>query len=121
MKASDPVLDTAGTEIIETFCKDDERNHLASLELKHFEKHGEFLYLHPILQEQAQEHELEILRKSNPAEFTKQMVNARKSIDRYVSRINNKKYKNTDELDEWNRLIDHYTGKIEMMQVLISK
>lgn len=121
MQALDPVLDTADTETIAAFCSDDDRNHLAFLELKYFEKHGEFMYLHPILEKQAHENELEILRKSNPTEFMKQMVNAQKSIERYTSRINNKKYKNEEELADWYRLIESYTKKLDMMQTLISK
>ena len=121
MKALDPVLDSAGTEQIEQYCADDDRNHLAHLELHYFEKHGDFLYLHPLLRDQAREHELEILRKSNPTEFMKQMVNAQKSIERYQSRINNKKYKNQEELADWSTLIESYTKKIKMMQTLISK
>lgn len=121
MQALDPVLDRADTLAIAAFCADDERNHLAFLELKYFEKHGEFLYMHPLLKDQAREHDLEILRKTNPTEFTKQMVNAQKSIERYTSRINLKKYKNETELADWSDLIASYTKKLEMMQALISK
>lgn len=121
MEALDPVLDVATSETIAAFCTDDERNQLAFLELSYFENHGEFLYLHPLLQNQAHENELEILRKSNPGEFTKQMVNAQKSIERYTSRINSGKYKNETELADWSALIVFYSKKLEMMQALISK
>lgn len=121
MEALDPVLDTADTDTIAAYCADDERNHLAFAELKYFEKHGEFLFLHPLLKDLARDHDLEILRKSNPAEFTKQMVNAQKSVERYTSRINGLKYKNDTELADWSTLIASYTKKLELMQNLISK
>jgi len=87
MKALDPVLDTAHSQQIEQFIDDDDRNHLAFLELTNYQKHNEFLYLHPILQNLAKQNQLDILRRTNPAEFTRQMVNAQKNIERYTSRI----------------------------------
>lgn len=121
MKALSPVLVSANNEQLKQFCSDDDRNYLAFQELRYFEKHGEFLYLHPLLQSYKQENELEILRRSNPREFAKQMLNAQKSIERYTSRINNKKYKNEKELADWRALVDKYIAKVEMMRILISK
>lgn len=121
MKALDPILDTANDKQLSDFITDDDRNNLAFLELSHFEKTGEFLYVHPILKGKARQNELEILRKTNPVEFTSQMVNAQKSIERYTSRINQQKYKNDTELADWQQLIDSYTAKLNMMQTLISK
>lgn len=121
MQALDSVIDSATDEQLSAFVDDDDRNHLAFIELKVFEKHGEFLYLHPLLKDQAREHELEILRKTNPAEFTKQMVNAQKSIERYTSRINKQKYKSEQERADWLALIDAYAKKLDIMQLLISK
>lgn len=121
MKAIDPVLDTATPEQLAAFIADDDRNHLAFMELTYFEKTGEFLCVHPILQHQEKQNELEVLRKTNPAEFTRQMVNAQKSTERYLSRIKQQKYKNDQELADWTRLIESYTQKLNMMQQLISK
>lgn len=121
MKALDPILDDATDEQIAQYVDDDYRNHLAFIELSNYEKTGEFLYVHPILKGQARQNELEILRKTNPGEFTRQMVNAQKSIERYTSRINQLKYKDDTELADWARLIESYTEKLSMMQKLISK
>lgn len=121
MKALGPVLVSANDEQLQQFAADDDRNALAFQELKYFEKHGDFLYLHPLLQHHQKEHELEILRKSNPVEFSKQMVNAQKGIERYKSRISNKKYKNDEELHNWGQLVAEYEKKLNIMQILISK
>lgn len=121
MKALDPILDSANNQQLAAFIADDDRNHLAFLELSHFEKTGEFLFVHPILEGQAKQNALEILRKTNPVEFTRQMVNAQKSIERYTSRINQQKYKDETELADWQQLIESYTAKLNMMQTLISK
>ena len=121
MQALDSVIDSATDEQLAQFVDDDDRNHLAFIELKCSEKRGEFLYLHPLLKDQARENDLEILRKTNPAEFTRQMVNAQKSIERYTSRINLSKYKNEQERADWLALIDTYTKKLDIMQLLISK
>lgn len=121
MKVADSTIDTATTEQIEQFLADDERNHLAFLELSHFEKTGDFIYLHPIIKAKAKDNYLEVLRKANPTEFTRQMVNAKKSIERYTSRINLKKYRTENELNEWTGLIATYTEKLKIMQALISK
>ena len=121
MKALDPVLHFASNEQLGQFCSDDDRNYLAFQELKYYEKHGEFLYLHPLLQAHKQQNELEILRKTNPGEFTSQMVNAQKSIERYQSRINNKKYRDEKERFSWAQLIADYQKKIDIIKILISK
>jgi len=121
MKALDPILDDATDEQIAAFIDDDDRNYLAFLELSNYEKLKEFLYIHPIMTIQAKENTLEILRKTNPTEFTRQMINAQKSIERYTSRINQQKYKDDTERDDWARLIETYTNKLNIMQDLISK
>ncbi len=121
MKALDPVLLLANDEQLQQFCSDDDRNYLAFQELKYYEQHKEFLYLHPLLQSEQHQHELELLRKSNPIEFSKQMVNAKKSIERYKSRINKNKFKNDEERRAWGDLIVAYEKKLHMMQILISK
>lgn len=121
MRALDAVLDNAESNQIESFINDDDRNQLAFLELDNYEKKGEFLYLHPILKNKSEENSLEILRRTNPGEFAKQMINAKKSIERYTSRINQKKYRDDAELNDWRMLIEGYTSKLLMMQKLFSK
>lgn len=121
MKALAPILDIATDKQIAQFIDNDDRNHLAFLELTNYEKLKEFIYIHPILKGQAKENALEILRRTNPTEFTHQLLNAQKSIERYNSRINQKKYKDDTELADWQRLIESYTAKLNMMQTLISK
>lgn len=121
MKALDPVLHVANNEQLQQFCADDDRNYLAFQELSYFEKKGEFLYLHPLLQTHKQQNQLDILRKTNPGEFATQLVNAQKSIERYKSRINNKKYTSDHELHAWNQLINEYERKLKIMQILLSK
>jgi len=121
MKALDSILDNATDKQVAQYIDDDDRNYLAFLELSNFEKLKEFLYIHPIMTIQAKENTLEILRKTNPTEFTRQMINAQKSIERYTSRINQQKYKDDTERDDWARLIETYTNKLNIMQDLISK
>lgn len=121
MKALDPILDNANDKQVAQYIDDDDRNYLAFLELSNYEKLREFLYVHPILKGEAKENELEILRKTNPTEFTHQMLNAQKSIERYTSRLNQKKYRDDAERNDWARLIETYSNKLKIMQNLISK
>jgi len=121
MKALDPILDNANDKQVAQYIDDDDRNYLAFLELSNYEKLREFLYVHPILKGEAKENELEILRKTNPTEFTHQMLNAQKSIERYTSRLNLKKYRDDAERNDWARLIETYSNKLKIMQNLISK
>ncbi|HET6558075.1 MAG TPA: hypothetical protein VFG54_12220 [Prolixibacteraceae bacterium] len=121
MRALDPVLDQATSSQVSKFTDDDDRNHLAFLELTNYEKTGEFLYVHPLMKGLVKENEWEILRRTNPAEFTRQLLNAQKSIERYTSRINQKKYKSEQELADWQGLIETYTHKSSVMQKLLSK
>jgi hypothetical protein len=121
MKALSPVLPLANSEQLQQYCSDDDRNYLAFQELAYFEKHNNFLHLHPLLQTHQQEHELEILRRSNPAEFSNQLVNAQKSIERYNSRLSKKKYRDDKERHAWSQLVLDYEKKLKIMQILISK
>jgi hypothetical protein len=117
----DAVLDSADDRQTSEFIDADTRNHLAFLELSNYEQHKTFLYLHPLLSRYKFEAELNQLRISNPDEFMNQTINAGKNITRYQSQINNKKYKNKEELESWLALIKEYTDKLSVMKVLISK
>lgn len=99
----------------------DNSNHLAFLELSNYENTGTFLYLHPVLKSYKKENELEALRKADPDRFMAELVNADKSITRYRSLINNKKYKNNEELARWQAIVDDYEHKLSVMKRLISQ
>jgi len=117
----DAILDSANDETAQTFVNADTRNHIAFLELSHYEKNKTFLYKHPLLIEYKLEKELEQLRKLDPEKFMRDLINADKSITRYRSQISNKKYKNDDERADWMHIIEEYSSKLSLMKQLISK
>jgi hypothetical protein len=117
----DAVLDSANDQEVIEYIDADTRNHLAFLELSKYEKDKTFLYLHPLLTRYKLEVSLNELRINNPEEFMNQSINASKSITRYQSQINNKKYKDKEELETWLALIREYNDKLSIIKTLISK
>lgn len=121
MVSMDAVLDSANDGEVIQFIDADSNNHLAFLELSYYEKHKTFLYLHPLLTRYKLEADLNELRVNNPEEFMNQSINASKSITRYQSLINNKKYKDKEEMESWLALIREYNDKLSIIKSLISK
>lgn len=122
MQRLDKVLESdLSTDNISRMVADDERNHLAFLELDSYNRTGEFLYKHPILQSHKMQNDLEALRKSNPDRFMAELVNADKNITRYQSMLRNKKYKDEEELTRWQKHIEVCNAKLKIMQQLISQ
>jgi hypothetical protein len=112
----DPSLDN-----IKQMISDDIRNRLAFQELEHYQKHGRFLYKHPLLKDQKLIDELDQMRKTDPERFMNELVNADKSISRYQSQLKNKKYKNDEEKLAWQELIRQYKVKLGIMKRLIAR
>lgn len=121
MVSLDPVLDSANDQQVGQYIDADTRNHLAFLELRQYEQHKTFLFKHPILLDYKQENELKQLLISNAGKFMTEIVNTQNNINRYQSYINNKKYKNDDELSNWLAIIKQETNTLTIMQRLISK
>ena len=122
MQRLDKVLDSdISIDNVSRMVGDDERNHLAFLELDSYNRTGEFLYRHPILQSHKMQNDLEALRKSNPDRFMAELVNADKNITRYQSMMRNKKYKDEEELTRWQKHVDACNAKLKIMQQLISQ
>lgn len=107
-------------ETLGRFIDLDIRNQLAFMELEHYQKTGRFLYEHPLTKMRKQHNELEALRKSNPERFASELINADKSITRYRSYVENKKYKSPKEKLSWQHLIEVYSQKKEIMQKLLA-
>jgi hypothetical protein len=120
MVSLDPVLDSANDNQISDFVDADTRNHLAFLELTHYEKTKTFLYNHPILQEYKLEFNLKQLLKSNADKFMKEITNVFNNITRYQSYINSKKFKDQEELIAWQNIIKDCNNKLAIMKGLIS-
>lgn len=121
-KAIDAVIDDQPTvENIANLVKYDELNRLAFNELEQFNKHQVFLFKHPLVFKRKLEEQLDALRRSDPADFMKQLANAKSNITRYNSMIKNNKYKNDEELGQWREHIKVAEQKLAIMEVLISK
>lgn len=102
------------------FVETDIRNQLAFMELTHFEKNKTFLFEHPLTKRFKKRNDLDALRKSNPARFANELINADKNITRYRSYIENKKYKDDKEKQSWLTLIQEYVSKKQLMQELLA-
>jgi hypothetical protein len=120
MVSIDPILDSANDEQMKLFIEADTRNHLAFLELSQYEQTKTFLYLHPILQAYKLEVDFNKLRITDPERFMNQTVNLTNNITRYQSKINNKKYKSSDELAGWLAIIDDCKLKLSIIKRLLS-
>jgi hypothetical protein len=122
MAALDKVIDQdPSTMNLRQMVTDDERNHLAFLELDNFSKHGAFLYKHPILKQHKLHNELDALRRASPDRFMNEMVNADKNITRYRSMIKNNKYRDPQEKVTWEGHVKNMEEKLEIMKKLISQ
>ena len=100
--------------------KADTLNRLAFVELEYYEKHGTFKGDHPIVRRYRLLNKLNRLRRNDPGQFTKDMVNASKGITRYQSLIRTEKHKDLEERVTWENLIKEYQEKLEIMEELIS-
>ena len=121
MQQTDKLIeDDPSPENIKKLLDDDERNLLGFRELESYNNSHTFLYVHPLLKKHKLESDLERLRKSNPERFMKELINADKSITRYQSLINNRKYKNKQELAAWRQHIQKFREKKEIMKQLLS-
>lgn len=121
-KAIDKIIDNEPTASnIGNLIELDELNRLAFMELEHYNKHAKFLFKHPRLQKNKLCNEFEILLENNPAAFMKKSGSFTQNISRYKSHIKQKKYKNKEELVQWENHIKAAEEKLEIMQVLISK
>jgi hypothetical protein len=98
----------------------DERNRLAHLELRHYEKHGDFMYEHPVLIVHRKRNELDKLRRIDPSRFLDEISKSKQYIKRYESQIRKGKYKDDAELEKWQCYIRDYQLKLKLMTELIS-
>ena len=98
----------------------DIRNRQAFDELSHYQSSKSFLYQHPLLLKYKLKNSLDALRKADPERFMKELINASKAITRYESMIKTRKYKDQEELNNWNELILSYQQKLDVMKTLIS-
>ncbi len=121
MQQTDNLIDEdPSPENIKKLIDDDERNLLGFRELESYNSTHTFLYVHPLLKKYKLESDLERLRKSNPERFMKELINADKSITRYQSLINNRKYKDKQERLSWQNHIKKFREKKEIMKRLLS-
>lgn len=121
MVSIDPILDSANDEQVSTFVDADSRNHIAHLELLHYQQHKAFLYLHPLLLKHKQTNQLRILLSTKPAMFMKDIVNITNNISRYSSWLNNNKYKTIEEQQTWLNIVAECNATLIIMQQLITK
>ena len=115
-----PVLDSANDEQMHQYTDADFRNHIAHLELKHFEQHKTFLFKHPLLLQFKLENELRTLKTVNPRKFIQEITNTSKNITRYQSQITNNRFKNEEEKQNWLDIIKECNMKISVIQTIIT-
>ncbi|MDA3912272.1 MAG: hypothetical protein PF448_13040 [Bacteroidales bacterium] len=121
-KELDAIIDSDPTfENLNKLVTLDERNRLSHLELQHYEQHSEFLYKHPLLQDDKLRNELNTLRRTDPEAFMQMLTNAKKSIDRYRSQLNNKRYSTKEERMQKEQHIRYYTHKIAIIKELVAQ
>ena len=104
MKKANETLENDAS-LLSSFCDDDERNTLAFAELHQYDKNSTFLYLHPILAHQSLLTRLTALLQSDPMAFMNEITLSNNNISRYVSRINQEKYRGDEERLAWLAII----------------
>jgi hypothetical protein len=121
MQQLDPKLnDQADARTISDYLNAQERNILAFAELENYQSKGQFLFKHAILLQHKQRNELEKLKQHNPERFTRELINANRSIVRYKSLIKNKKYRSKAEQQSWLDHIENYQIKVKLMTAILS-
>ena len=103
----------------------DNRNRLAHKELQLYNDHKAFHYEHPLLKQKKEYEalfaELQALKENNPAEFISEMVNVVQNIRRIKSNINNKKYKDDTEKNNWESNLQKAELRRQILEEIISK
>ena len=108
-------------EEIESMIDCDERNILCFSELQNYNDRGNFLYQHPLTVKYKRECDLDKLRRTNPQEFLNKLKNIKNNVTRYRSQIRNAKYRDDEELANWNKIIEENLETIEYIERLISQ
>ena len=99
----------------------DNRNRQAHKELQMYNGHKTFLYKHPIVEQRKQYDELYELRKINPEAFLKEITNVMQNIRRIKSNINNKKYKDENEKQSWEKNLSQAETREAVLKEIIKK
>jgi hypothetical protein len=97
------------------------RNRLGWAELEHFNKTGEFLAKHPLVQKKKLFYEMRNLKTTDPKAFIEAYAKAEMSIQRYNSQLNNEKYKNEMQRDLWLENLEVLQEKQNIIYALIEE
>jgi hypothetical protein len=122
MRDFDSKVDRAANkENIAGLINNDIENKQCFEELQSYNDTGKFLHVHSLTKELQSIDRLRTLRKTDPAQFTNELINCDKSITRYKSLIKNKKYKAREELADWQSLLRDYEVKRKLLTQIISE
>lgn len=104
MKSLFPSLfDTPDNETIHDFIEAEVRNRMGFLELDSFNRHGTFIFIHPLLQQYKFRLDMEALPGS---ELANKLNNIKKNLSRYKRKIDNAK--TAEEKDIWQEKYKEY-------------
>lgn len=118
----DKLIDREPTaENLKRFIELDIENKIIFKELASYNDKGCFIYEHNLTRDLATHDRLKELKQLQPGEFLAEHVNADKSITRYKSLLNNKKYKDEDEAQAWRKLIEDYERKKAIIKQIVNE
>ena len=115
----DPVLSLDQGEAIERFCDAEDRNDQAQRELKSYESTRSFLFIHAITQQYQSSMQLEKQVSQDPGSFSQALFNAINNLNRYRSKLNQKRYRDELERLTWLNKIEEYEKLIDLMKKIM--
>lgn len=99
----------------------DQRNRICYAELDSYNETKKFLGEHPLLKLRKKFSDLVDQKENDTDGFMVRQKNVQDSIDRYNNLIKSKKYKDDEEKNNWQALLDDYKNELEMIKKIIKK
>lgn len=97
----------------------DQRNRICYAELDSYNESKKFLGEHPLLKLRKKFSDLVDQKENDTDGFMTRQKNVQDSINRYNNLIKSKKYKDDEEKNNWQDLLDDYKNELEMIKKII--
>lgn len=108
-------------ELAEALVELEIRQKQAHAELKEYNEKKKFIWKHQILIQRKEELKFIKMYQDSIGKFMKEYEKAGTTITRYSSQINNKKYKNDKEKENWESYIEKAKAKRTLMEEILNE